>query len=310
MLHHGQWTGNHESLSKQERQWWDSSKVEWTQWAHIQEHWSCGRAQNHSKWLKTSLENRQKEIDEFRDKLKSSEGHIISIQKQVVGLNAKCNQLQQANIRITDHLTNIEAQSRRNNLLMDCVPESQGESNDKCKAVLLDILDDIMKVENVRNFQIVRYHRLGRYSPKSPRPCPFIFKLQWFGHREAIWLNVELKDHPYWIQKDFPSVIVERCCALAPIVKAAREQGKKALLLKSFYHIPLTHDWMKYRGVITPFKGVRVYTQCAMGMPGLEMCLKKMISLVLGDLIMSRSVIKITDDLYCGGDDVDETISD
>ncbi len=88
-----------------------------------------------------------------------------------------------------------------------------------------------MKVENVRNFQIVRCHRLGRYNPKSPRPCPIIFKLQWFGNGEAIWAkHRELKDHPYWIQKDFPSVIVERLCALAPIVKAAREQGKKAFL--------------------------------------------------------------------------------
>ncbi len=102
--------------------------------------------------LKTSLENSQKEIDDFRDKSKSSEEHVIGIQKQVVGLTARYNQFQQANIRITDHLTNMEAQSCRNNLLMDCVLESQGESNDKCKALLLDILDDIMKVENVRNF--------------------------------------------------------------------------------------------------------------------------------------------------------------
>ncbi len=81
--------------------------------------------------LKTSLEFSQKEIDDLRDKLKSSEGHVICIQKQVVGLTARCNQLQQTNISMTDHLTNMEAQSRRNNLLKDCVPESQGESNDK-----------------------------------------------------------------------------------------------------------------------------------------------------------------------------------
>ncbi len=62
--------------------------------------------------LKTSLENSQKQIDDFRDKLKSSEGHVIGIHKQVVGLTARCNQLQQANIRITYHLTNMEAQSR------------------------------------------------------------------------------------------------------------------------------------------------------------------------------------------------------
>jgi hypothetical protein len=181
--------------------------------------------------LKTSLENSQKELNDFKGNLKSSEVQVMTLQKQVVGLSARCEQLQQVNIRIQDHLTNMESQSRRNNLLMDCVPETQDETNDKCKAVLLDILDGIMKVSNVRNFQIVRCHRLGRYNPKSLRPRPIIFKLHWFGDREAIWDKLrELKNHPYWIQEDFPSVIVQRRRALTPIVKAARNQGKKAFL--------------------------------------------------------------------------------
>ena len=44
-------------------------------------------------------------------------------------------------------------------------------------------------------------------------------------------------------------------------------------LLKSFYQIPLAHSSMKYCGVATPFKGIRVYTRSAMGMPGSETCL-------------------------------------
>ena len=38
-------------------------------------------------------------------------------------------------------------------------------------------------------------------------------------------------------------------------------------LLKSFYQIPLANLSMKYCGVATPFKGIRVYTRSAMGMP-------------------------------------------
>ena len=41
-------------------------------------------------------------------------------------------------------------------------------------------------------------------------------------------------------------------------------------LLKPFYPIPLGHSSMKYCGVATPFKGIRVYTLSAMGMPGSE----------------------------------------
>jgi hypothetical protein len=79
-------------------------------------------------------------------------------------------------------------------------------------------------------------------------------------------------------------------------------------LLQSFYQIPLAHKSMKYCGVATPFKGIRVYTRCAMGMPGSETCLEELMSRVLGDLIQEGCVAKIADDLYCGGDTPDDVL--
>ena len=58
---------------------------------------------------------------------------------------------------------------------------------------------------------------------------------------------------------------------------------------------------MKYCGVVTPFKGVRVYTRCAMGMPGSETALEELMCRGLGDLIQKGTVVKLADDLYCGG---------
>ena len=54
-------------------------------------------------------------------------------------------------------------------------------------------------------------------------------------------------------------------------------------LLQSFYQIPLSHASMKYCGVATPYKGIRVYTRCAMGMPGSETCLEELMCRILGD---------------------------
>ena len=72
-------------------------------------------------------------------------------------------------------------------------------------------------------------------------------------------------------------------------------------LLQSFYQIPLSKASMKYCGVATPFKGVRVYTRSAMGMPGSETSLEELMSRVLGHLIQEGRVCKLADDLYCGG---------
>ena len=72
-------------------------------------------------------------------------------------------------------------------------------------------------------------------------------------------------------------------------------------LTSAFHQIPLDKESMKYCGVATPFKGVRVYTRAAMGMPGSETALEELLSRVLGDLIQEGVVAKLADDLYCGG---------
>ena len=42
---------------------------------------------------------------------------------------------------------------------------------------------------------------------------------------------------------------------------------------------------MKYCGVATPFRGIRAYTRCAMGMPGSETALEELMCRVLGDCL-------------------------
>ena len=80
-------------------------------------------------------------------------------------------------------------------------------------------------------------------------------------------------------------------------------------LSQAFYQIPLAKNSMKYCGVVTPFKGVRVYTRCAMGIPGSETALEELMCRVLGDLLQEGCVAKIADDLYCGGNSHQELLT-
>ena len=79
-------------------------------------------------------------------------------------------------------------------------------------------------------------------------------------------------------------------------------------LTKAYFQVPLSRASMKYCGVVTPFKGVRVYTRCAMGLPGSESALEELMSRVLGDLIQDGRVTKIADDLFCGGATPEEAL--
>ena len=80
-------------------------------------------------------------------------------------------------------------------------------------------------------------------------------------------------------------------------------------LSNAFYQIPLSKKSMKYCGVATPFRGIRVYTKCAMGMPGSETALEELMCRVLGDCLQDGCVAKLADDLYCGGNTLEELLT-
>ena len=75
----------------------------------------------------------------------------------------------------------------------------------------------------------------------------------------------------------------------------------KTDMTKQFFQLPMKKTSMKYLGVLTPYKGMRVYTRAAMGMPGSTEQLDELMSRVIGDMLSNGSAVKIADDLYLGG---------
>ena len=53
-------------------------------------------------------------------------------------------------------------------------------------------------------------------------------------------------------------------------------------LTKAYHQLPVSKSSMKYCGVSTPYKGTRVYTRCAMGIPGSESALEELLCRVSG----------------------------
>ena len=82
----------------------------------------------------------------------------------------------------------------------------------------------------------------------------------------------------------------------------------KTDMTSQFFQLPMKRASMKYLGVMTPYKGVRVYTRAAMGMPGSTEHLDELITRVLGELLHEGSVMKLADDLYVGGDNMDSLL--
>ena len=80
----------------------------------------------------------------------------------------------------------------------------------------------------------------------------------------------------------------------------------KTDIANAYHQIPLNRDSMRLAGVVTPFKGMRVYTTAAMGMPGSEIALNELTALLFGSMKQSGVLEVLMDDVYIGGDNFDD----
>ena len=69
----------------------------------------------------------------------------------------------------------------------------------------------------------------------------------------------------------------------------------------SYFQLRLKRSSMKYCGVVSPMKGVFVYTVGCMGLPGTEVALEELTCLLFGEMVKQGKLAKLADDLLVGG---------
>ena len=99
--------------------------------------------------------------------------------------------------------------------------------------------------------------------------------------------------------------------ALMPDINSVLQVGNWSYIVKTdltsaYWQMPLSKNSMKYCGIATPYKGVRVYGRGAMGMPGTETALEELLCRILGEQLAEGYVTKVADDLMCGGSTPEE----
>ena len=80
----------------------------------------------------------------------------------------------------------------------------------------------------------------------------------------------------------------------------------KTDMLEAYWQMQLKRSSMKYCGVASPMKGTYVYTRGCMGLPGTEVALEELTSRLFGMLVEQGKVVKIADDFFVGGSNVEE----
>ena len=170
--------------------------------------------------------------------VKTIQGTLDDLVSQVTELQARCTKTEQdldmcrqecgagkkenAAVRIRmkqleERMIRAEAYSRRDNLIINGIPEMPNED-------LVQKVKDIMRIDmkcdhrKINDMKFTRVHRL-----KNRKKT--IVKFHYYQDKEYIWKHrFGLKGtKKYWLEEDFPTEIKNRRQVLEPILKAARK---------------------------------------------------------------------------------------
>lgn len=176
--------------------------------------------------VKRSLEYSQSEVEELKATLKSvTTGAIKHLQSNTEALQID-NKYWLAKVEY------LENQSRRNNIVIDGIPESPDESWSDSEKKLREILSGKMKIDQ-KHIEIERAHRIGRplADGDGKRPRSMIVKL--FRHKDKLEIlskASKLKGTNIYINEDYSDAVRQKRKELLPEMRAARARGEWAYL--------------------------------------------------------------------------------
>lgn len=175
---------------------------------------------------KTSVESFQKlSVDEKLSVMFGGLSDIGYKVDQCLSIHDKIQGIEDQMDEHTDRLTlleyksiDLEARSRRNNLLFNGIQEMIDEN---CLTSISNFMADKLDIKTCP--QIARVHRLGRYKRGHIRPIIVNF-LDFRDAEKAISVAYLLKDTKFSINRDFPKEIADARHALWPKYKQLRNQ--------------------------------------------------------------------------------------
>ena len=184
--------------------------------------------------LEKAVNNIQADLSFYNEKVIKMDDTIKQIEVGLTGVNAdieamerKEQQRQEKIKSLEDKILYQEVYSRRENLRFFGIPEAaQGVEN--TSQVLYKFFEDELELENGRDIEFQRIHRVGK--KKTGQPRPIIARFLRFPEREFIFKSLRGlgEESGVKVYADFPGQIQERRKKQWPKMKKAREEGKVA----------------------------------------------------------------------------------
>ena len=152
--------------------------------------------------------------------------------QQIVELVSVNTQLQEDNKKLNNRVSDLErkiddleARSKRNNLIFYGIPDKSGSSAEDCEETLKSVLKEKMGVQGVT---FDRVHRIRT----NRTPQPMIARFTFYKERQRVLQEKKkLKGSSLFISEDFPNSIREIREKLKPTLTSARKDNKRSFMV-------------------------------------------------------------------------------
>lgn len=141
-----------------------------------------------------------------------------------------CDTLKNENVILQKHANHLDNYSRKNNLVIGGIRETEGETPNQCEQSARNFFRDKLKLQDdhARDIKFVRCHRLGRKNEQSNiRPRSIIVRFQYFQERQSVWAaRTNLDDKTVSISENFCGNTEFNRRKLYPIYRTAKKTEK------------------------------------------------------------------------------------
>ncbi len=179
------------------------------------------------------MENEFKQSMQFHSSELSDVGKKVSaLEKDNSVLCTRINQLheiiqheRQEKCELKNKIIELEDRQRRDNLVIEGLPEEKGETPKQCEKLARKFLKDTLELPNADNIVIGRVHRVG--APKDNKNRATVIKFDHYKERESVWAKGKglPNEGVHKVKENFSKESEKARTKLYPIMRAARSKG-------------------------------------------------------------------------------------
>ena len=134
--------------------------------------------------------------------------------KEMNYLKYEVASVKQQNKRLKDKMNEMENYSRRENLILDGIPEQNGEN---CGNLCKELRKCLAITQNI---EVVRAHRLGGNMDKRKGNRPMIIRFRFYEDKELVLRNrSKLRNSGIFLNDGFSITSIRQKSSLLPVLK-------------------------------------------------------------------------------------------